>query len=604
MKNSAIAISALLAPVMAMGCSSGAAGTGTGEETSVSQEAPLVAGSTAAGSVPAGLSARMSVGLFENLGGSWLKSSGAKWDMRYAYFGMGWLNRWGYGPADGQSALDYMNECDAQGFIPVIQYYVLRNEPPASDESKTLSKMQNAQVMTDYWTQFKVFMQKAKQFGKPVVVILEGDGFGFMEQQSGDNPSAYAAVAASGVPELASTPNTVAGFGQGYLQMRKALGASNVMMGPDVPVWATGEISYSQMDAIQPHVDRQYAFLSALGLGANPTGSTFDFTAADPLDADSDWWRVIYGQNKSWDASDTASLSTPSFNRYAEWLRLFNQKSAKRWMLWQVPVGNSNNLNTYNNGNPREGYKDNRAEYFFGPSRDAHLAKFAEAGVMALLFGQGEAGTANYTNDTYTDGQLFMKSRAGGMVNAGGFAIARAGGSGTPAPTPTPTPTPAPTPTPTPTPTPVPAGDPAQYGFETGAQGWTSSGGMITGVASTTAQAKAGTHALAVSFSGAAGTQSARIMTPPTPAGKTVTFNVLCPAGSGVTAIQPYALQGAAGNWGWTGTWVGTASLKAGAWNTLSFTLPTNAAALDQIGVQFQTGSAWTGTCYLDSVGW
>ena len=432
MKNSAIAISALLAPVMAMGCSSGAAGTGTGEETSVSQEAPLVAGSTAAGSVPAGLSARMSVGLFENLGGSWLKSSGAKWDMRYAYFGMGWLNRWGYGAADGQSALDYMNECDAQGFIPVIQYYVLRDEPPASDESKTLSKMQNAQVMTDYWTQFKVFMQKAKQFGKPVVVILEGDGFGFMEQQSGDNPSAYAAVAASGVPELASTPNTVAGFGQGYLQMRKALGASNVMMGPDVPVWATGEISYSQMDAIQPHVDRQYAFLSALGLGANPTGSTFDFTAADPLDADSDWWRVLYGQNKSWDASDTASTSTPSFNRYAEWLRLFNQKSAKRWMLWQVPVGNSNNLNTWNNGNPREGYKDNRPEYFFGTSRDAHLTKFAEAGVFALLFGMGEAGVASYTNDTYTDGQLFLKSRAGGMLNAGGFPIARGDGSVTP----------------------------------------------------------------------------------------------------------------------------------------------------------------------------
>ena len=133
MKKSVIAMSALLAPVMAMGCSSGATGTGTGEETSLSQEAPLVAGSAAAGSVPAGLPARMSVGLFENLSGSWLKSSAAKWDMRYAYFTMGWLNRWGYGPPDGQSALDYMKECDSQGFVPVIQYYMLRNEPPAGE---------------------------------------------------------------------------------------------------------------------------------------------------------------------------------------------------------------------------------------------------------------------------------------------------------------------------------------------------------------------------------------------------------------------------------------------------------------------------------------
>ena len=185
-------------------------------------------------------------------------------------------------------------------------------------------------------------------------------------------------------------------------------------------------------DALQPHVDTQYAFLAALGLGANATGATFDFTAADPLDADSDWWKVLHGQDKWWDASDTAAITTKSFNRYAEWLRLFNKKSQKRWILWQVPCGNSNNLNVNNGGNPREGYKDNRPEYFFGTSRDAHLTKFAEAGVFALLFGMGEPGVASYTNDTYTDGQLFLKSRAGGMLNAGGFPIARGDGSVTP----------------------------------------------------------------------------------------------------------------------------------------------------------------------------
>ena len=404
-------------------------------EATAAAEAPLAlaAGSGAAGTVPAGLGARMNVGLFENLAGTWLKSSGAKWDMRYAYFGMGWLNRWGYGPADGQSALDYMKECDAQGFVPVIQYYVLREEPPQSDESQTYAKTQNPAVMKDYWNQYKVLMQRAKEFGKPVVIITEGDGFGFLEKQSGDNPSAPAAIASSGVAELAGLPNTVAGFGMGFLQMRRAVGAINAIVGPDVPIWATGDISYYQVgDALQPHVDKQYAFLSALGLGANATGATFDFTAADPLDADSDWWKVLHGQDKWWDTSDTAAITTKSFNRYAEWLRLFNRKSQRRWILWQVPCGNSNHLNVNNGGNPREGYKDNRPEYFFGTSRDAHLTKFAEAGVFALLFGMGEAGVASYTNDTYTDGQLFLKSRAGGMLNAGGFPIARGDGSVTP----------------------------------------------------------------------------------------------------------------------------------------------------------------------------
>jgi hypothetical protein len=402
-------------------------------EATAAAEAPLTAGSGAAGAIPAGLGARMNVGLFENLQGTWLKSSGVKWDMRYAYFGIGWLNRWGYGPPDGQAALDYMKECDAQGFVPVIQYYVLRDEAPAGDESQTYAKTQNASLMKDYWDKYKVLMQRAKEFGKPVVIIAEGDGFGFLQMQTNSNPNAPAAIASSGVAELASLPNTVAGFGMAYLQMRKAVGATNVIVGPDVPVWATGDISYYQVsDALQPHVDAQYAFLSPLGLGSNATGATFDFTAADPLDADSDWWKVLHATDKWWDASDTAPITTKSFNRYAEWLRLFNKKSQKRWMLWQVPCGNSNNLNVNNNGNPREGYKDNRPEYLFGTSRDAHLTKFAEAGVFALLFGMGEAGVASYTNDTYTDGQLFLKSRAGGMLNAGGFPIARGDGSVTP----------------------------------------------------------------------------------------------------------------------------------------------------------------------------
>ena len=49
-------------------------------------------------------------------------------------------------------------------------------------------------------------MQRAKDFGKPVLVLLEADGFGFLQQQSSNNPNAYAAVADSGVAELAGCP--------------------------------------------------------------------------------------------------------------------------------------------------------------------------------------------------------------------------------------------------------------------------------------------------------------------------------------------------------------------------------------------------------------
>ncbi len=148
--------------------------------------------------------------------------------------------------------------------------------------------------------------------------------------------------------------------------------------------------------------------------------------------------------------------------------------------------------------------------------------------------------------------------------------------------------------------------DAAQYNFEGGTQGWLSSGGMISGVASSSVQTFAGAKSLAVSFKGTgADTQYALVKAPATPAGKTITFHVWFPSGSAISSIQPYALQGAGGGWAWTGNWQSTANLTPNAWNTITITLPANAVTpLDQIGVEFSTNGAWTGTCYVDTVGW
>jgi hypothetical protein len=80
-------------------------------------------------------------------------------------------------------------------------------------------------------------------------------------------------------------------------------------------------------------------------------------------------------------------------------------------------------LNVYNNGSARQGYKDNRPEYFFGSGSAAHRDAFVDAGVIGLFFGAGASGMSVYTNDYYSDGQLFMKSRAGAFLNAGGLPI-------------------------------------------------------------------------------------------------------------------------------------------------------------------------------------
>ena len=151
----------------------------------------------------------------------------------------------------------------------------------------------------------------------------------------------------------------------------------------------------------------------------------------------------------------------------------------------------------------------------------------------------------------------------------------------------------------------VASGDTAQYNFESSAQSWSGSGAGVASAARSTDRAFAGTGSLKVVLGSAAGDGSAKVTSPAVPAGKTVTFHVWIPAGSTLTAIQPYALQGAAGGWAWTGSWRAASSLQAGNWNTITVAVPANAAALAELGVMFTlSGASGGAAAYVDSITW
>ena len=142
-------------------------GVGAGEPVERgSSQVEALAGSTAAGVVPTGLPARVQVGLFEDSGGTWMRSSGVKWDTRYRYFTKGWVNNWGWAPANGSWGLDYLQESDQQGYLPAVQYYQLFSES-GGGEAQTLQKVQTPSVMLSYFSDFKILMQRVKEFGKP-----------------------------------------------------------------------------------------------------------------------------------------------------------------------------------------------------------------------------------------------------------------------------------------------------------------------------------------------------------------------------------------------------------------------------------------------------
>jgi len=373
------------------------------------------------GNLPPALPHRLLIGLNADTGETWPKESGVPWDLRATYLAKGWVNNFGFGAADGSVATTYLTESAGQAIIPALTFGQLDGEAGGT----LLAKTQNATTMASYFSDFKLLMKLAKDFGKPVLVFVENDSFGVLEIAANHDPNQPAAVASSGLAELAGLPNTLAGWGQAFPRLRKAVGATNVTLSIDVSAYTSGyDLLFANTDvAIEPEVDKAMAYLGPSGIVANTSGESFDVLAHRMQEFDCDYSRIVNGENRCFDPTETASMYSLSYNRLVEWLRLWNQKAGKRWVLWNLSLGNRNHKNVANTGGPSEGYQDNKVEYFFGDAGPAHRARFVAAGVVGLLFGPLGETQASYKNDVFTDGQLLFKTRAGAFLQAGGLAL-------------------------------------------------------------------------------------------------------------------------------------------------------------------------------------
>jgi len=373
------------------------------------------------GHVPDGLPKRLTVGLYAAHGDTWMAESGVAWDARFRYLAKGWRNTFGTGADDGSWARAYMNEANARQEIPVLAYIELM-DPTDNDY---LSRIQDPAAMAVYFADFKLLMERVRDFGKPVVVLLENTAFAFIELAARHDPAVPAAVASSGLSELADLPDTVAGWGLAFLRLRRAVGALNAKLAVDVALWASGlDLTYTDTSVpLRPEVDRVWAFLGPMGLQPNVTGDTYDLLSHHVSDYDFDYSALVLNKDLWWITADSAPASSRSFTRTLAWLALWNQRAARRWVLWEIPVGNSNHLNVDNTGQPRGGYRDNRVEWIFGTSGAEHRRALVRAGVAMLLCGLAASTQASVTNDYDSEGNLFMRTYAGAFLGSGGLSL-------------------------------------------------------------------------------------------------------------------------------------------------------------------------------------
>lgn len=319
----------------------------------------------------------------------WVKRSGIPWDYRYAYLSGGVNTDEGWAtwnsPA-GEYATKYLTASSKAGSIPVFTYYMLTQSNPHPVDGEPDVNLKNASTMKAYYKDWKLLMQKSGAFEHMVIVHVEPDLWGYMQQHHGANPAkTRVSVSASGFAEAKGYPNNAIGFAQLLVQLRNTY-APNVLLAWHASNWATRtDVVLNEGDptALGEKVTNFYSALNA----------DFDLIFFDPSDRTAGYYEYVEGDDSRWwDAAD--------FVRFRRYIATITQMTGKPAMLWQVPIGNT--LYRSSNNTPYH-YQDNRVQYFLRSGNRIHMRYYAKAGVIGILFGAGIADdTSNY--DTAEDG--------------------------------------------------------------------------------------------------------------------------------------------------------------------------------------------------------
>lgn len=291
------------------------------------------------------------------------REQGCRWDLRYQHLGANWTH-WNAG---GAFVPMYLQESQRLGILPVFTYYGMIRSTPAKQETgevaaQIVKNCDTTSVMRQYFTDLKLFMQKAGASGMPVILHVEPGVWGQFLSAPEFRPNRlediHVVVRATGVPELAGLDDTAASFGKAFGVLRDRY-APNVLL-----AWHA-----SKMEGLSP---------SAVADALLKSG-VWDVLFTDVGDRDAGFNEARGMANAWWKEAD--------FTRFREWGAEVYALTGLPLMVWRIPLGNTY-MATCNN-TPWH-YMDNRVEYWLeGYPANRHLAEWADAGFIGLLFGGG-----------------------------------------------------------------------------------------------------------------------------------------------------------------------------------------------------------------------
>ena len=364
--------------------SAGESNPGAGAPNSGAGAGPVGKSTAAELAVKLGRSANFLVGLGNDLANDHSKDGaytlGSKLDLHYAYLvGLKGQGGWPEWNPDGQFVNVLTDTADAQGVTPMFTMYGM-----AAQGEGNAAALTNDTYMKAYWDGIKLMYQRIGVFGKPVVVHFEPDFWGFVEQQSKEDPSKLTVHVKANAPDCADQTDDLVGMSQCLIKLAR-LFAPKALVGFHASQWA------GDPNAI-------VAFFKKIG------ADKADLVFTDLLDRDAGCFEAHTDPNCQrgdgtgfyWDETNATS---PNFHDFLAYSKTISSGVGLPMIWWQIPLG----VPSTTPGGSAGHYRDNRVHYIF-----SHIQEFVDAGGLGATFGTG-VGNQTFID---TDGGQFKNAVA------------------------------------------------------------------------------------------------------------------------------------------------------------------------------------------------
>ena len=348
------------------------AALGTAVVTTVTMDGSATAGSStgpaARLAAKLGKPARLLLGIGEQGSSdpiSAVLSQRDKVDIYTRYLGSGDWTSWNSPPCDYVCVV--ADAADSIGAVPMYTQYQMANNGDGN-----ISVVNDSTFMATYWARARLLFKDIAAYGKPSLVNVEPDFWGYAEQAAPNgDPTKLTAIVSSN-SDCASLPNNIKGLAECWIAMARKY-APKAYVGFPPSTWGGNSTA------------AVVAFMNALG------AQNADFIVEQTLDRDAGCFEDSPQPSYCLNSGSGWYWTDAEFANHLTEAAAFHTGLGNLPVIWwQTPEG----VPSATKGGSAYHTRDNRMEYFL-----TNPAQLVAAGGLAVLFSTGETHQTNITTD-------------------------------------------------------------------------------------------------------------------------------------------------------------------------------------------------------------